>query len=54
MSFFKWPLNTGFTVQSCPFMMLCLESIGMDPVISDCVIKGHFYKEIIGHFPIVL
>ena len=26
----------------------------MDCVISDHVIMGHFYKEIIGHFPIVL
>ena len=27
-----------------PFMTLCLGSIGMDHVISVCVIKGQFYK----------
>ena len=33
-------------VQCSPVIKLCLESIGMDSVISElCYIKGQFYKE---------
>ena len=31
--------------------MLYLGSIGMDKVICDCVIKGQFYRGIIGKWP---
>ena len=35
-------------VQISLFKMLCLDYIGLDQVIMNSVIKGHFYKGIIG------
>ena len=56
----KYKMNKLRQFKNCPasnqiqcslFISLCLGSIGMDCVISECVIKGQYHKATIAKWP---